>query len=145
MSDRALLDDLIISELPPDSPTRRATPAKPAPKTKPTVPYKEGMFVDPLVKIYGAFAIGLFPFDKLCAETIAENAEEMATAWDEWAKTSPKIRRMLAPLLNAGGFAKVVAAHTPIATAIAMHHVPASRKLVEKIQAYFDRVNSATD
>lgn len=129
MSDKPIVDELEIT--PVDSPrtvnrTQRTLP-RPTKKTAP--PYKEGALVGPLSKMYAALAIGLLPIAPKTATAIMSprvvtldddtevertTGEDCAHAWDEWAKTSPAVRRMLYPLINVSGGAKVVAAHLPI-------------------------------
>lgn len=93
--------------------TTRAKPSTPAP------PYKEGMFIEPLSKLYALVGIGFLGVGKpASAMAFMENGIECATTLDEWAKTSPKVRKMLAPLLNAGGMGAVAVAHAPIAFAV---------------------------
>lgn len=135
MSDKPLIEDLALStEF--DAAPRRPPGRPPGAKTKkPVPPYRQGALIEPLEKMYGALALGLMPFAPLTARSILSdvevtlednstvvrsNAENIAHAWDEWAKTSPAVRRLLYPLLNVAGGAKVVAAHLPILMAVAL-------------------------
>lgn len=129
MSDKPIVDELEI--FPVDTPraTNRTQRTSSRPSKKPVPPYKEGALVDPLSKIYAALAIGLLPFAPRTATAIMAprvvtldddtevertTGEDCAHAWDEWAKTSPTVRRMLYPFINVSGAAKVFAAHLPI-------------------------------
>lgn len=121
MSDKPIVDELEISLVTDDTTrtTPRRVPSGRPTKTKKTAPqYKEGALVEPLTKAYAAFALGTMPFAPMTANQIMQRAEECAQAWDEWAKVSPTVRRLLYPLLNVSGGAKVFAAHLPIAVAV---------------------------
>jgi hypothetical protein len=150
MTDRPIIDDLPdIEEIKDDSPLldapRRVNGATPArtsrTKTKPAPTYRKGALIEPLERFYATAAIGLLPFAPRTAEILAEQSEKCAQAWDEWAATSPAVRRMLYPLLNVSNGAKVAAAHLPIAIAVYMEIRPES-PLVSKLEAYLERMVS---
>ena len=162
MADKPLLDDLDIQELPPDfevagsngraftgtaRPARAATSAKKP--SKPAPPYKEGMFVEPLTKAYGLMALVLLPFKPNSAIAVAENAEQCAEAWDQWARTSPAIRKLLAPLLNSSGVAQVAIAHAPIGAAVvgelAPRYADVMMQLGARLGRAFNRQQSTDD
>lgn len=93
--------------------TTRTKASKPAPA------YKEGMFVEPLAQLYAMAGMGFLAVGKPnSAMAFMENGMRCAETLDAWAKTSPNVRKLLAPLLNAGGFGAVAIAHAPIAFAV---------------------------
>lgn len=86
----------------------------------PPPPYKEGMFVEPLAQMYAMAGMAFLMVGKEnSALAFMENGHNCAEKLDEWAKTSPRVRKLLAPLLNAGGAGAVAVAHAPIAFAVA--------------------------
>lgn len=142
MSDKPIIDDLDIQPV-EDTPPRRTAVASTTRKTKAAPPYREGKLIDPLTKVYAAFGLGLFPFAPRAAMAIAENAETCAIAWDDWARTSPAVRRMLYPLLNVSGGAKVVGAHIPILLAVLSERMEGSA-FAEKIESWLKTVTMPT-
>lgn len=91
----------------------------------PPPPYKEGMFVEPLSQIYAMMGMGFLALGKTnSGMAFMENGAKCAETLDEWAKTSPRVRKLLAPLLNAGGAGAVAIAHAPIAFAVASDYMP---------------------
>jgi hypothetical protein len=122
----SILDDLDrIEEIPglaEKVQERRTNGARNTTRTKastPPPPYKEGMFVEPLSQFYALLGMGFLAVGKQnSALAFMENGHNCAKTLDEWAKTSPKVRKTLAPLLNAGGFGAVAIAHAPIAFAV---------------------------
>lgn len=138
MSDKPIVDELEILPVEDSPKQRRQLPTRPtATKAKKTAPpYKEGALVEPLSKMYAALALGIMPLAPRTATAIMSEtedgstvAESCARAWDEWAKTSPAVRRLLYPLLNVSGGAKVVAAHLPILLAVGIESGIVSRFL----------------
>lgn len=159
MSDKPILDDLDIS-LVEETPRRmvsngraRATAKKPTPAP----PYRQGALVEPLSKLYGMVAIGLMPVAPRTAMTILSeqtvtdvesgqtetllNAEIIARAWDEWAKTSPAVRRLLYPLVNVGAGAKVFAAHLPLILALIVEFAPGFR-FSDQVESFLQSMSS---
>lgn len=128
MSDKPIVDELEITPI-DSEPRARRVPSGRAErvKAKAAPAYKEGALVEPLAKAYAAFAIGLMPFAPMSANQVMRNTEACAEAWDEWAKTSPTVRRMLYPFLNVSGGAKVFAAHLPIMIAVGLETGALSR------------------
>lgn len=143
MSDTPLVDDLQFSEI--DTPNRKA-PAKKAassrPKTAP--PYRQGALIEPLTRMYATMAVGVMPIAPRTGEALINQAETCAEAWDEWAKTSPAVRRLLYPLLNVSGAAAVFAAHLPIVMCIAMEMRPNS-SFADTVESYLAKVTPETD
>lgn len=122
----SILDDLDrIEEIPglaDKVEQRRANGTRNTTKTKtstPPPPYKEGMFVEPLSQLYAMAGMAFLAVGKQnSALAFMENGAQCAVTLDAWAKSSPKVRKLLAPLLNAGGFGAVAIAHAPIAFAV---------------------------
>lgn len=139
MTDKPLVDELDKLDITPsaDMPAPRRVPASSG-KAKTAPPYKAGALVEPLTKVYAAFGLGLMPFAPTAAGAIAENGESCAEAWDEWAKTSPAVRRLLYPLLNVSGGAKVLAAHLPILLAVVMERA-AGTNFADQVERYLSQ------
>lgn len=75
-----------------------------------------------LEKMYGTIAVGIAPFDMVCATEVAKNASVCADAWDNLARENESVRRILEKLVAGSAWGGVLMAHTPIIFAIAMHH-----------------------
>jgi hypothetical protein len=65
----------------------------------------------------------LLPFDQPCGTVIINSAEDCARSLDSLARENPKVRRALMAMVETSVWGQVIAAHLPIITAIAMHHV----------------------
>lgn len=143
MSDIPLVDELKFADV-DDSPNdRRSSPAKKTTsKTttrKAAPPYKQGALIEPLTKVYATFAVGCMPIAPRTGEALINNAEACAQAWDDWARTSPTVRRMLYPLLNVSAGAAVFAAHLPILMCIVMEARPNS-SFADTVESYLAKV-----
>lgn len=85
--------------------------------------------------LYTALAVGIYPFDNAIGSLIAESAEDCAVAWDELAKKNPAIKRTLEKLLETSAYGALIAAHMPIAVAVATKYVPNLRETYEQVFA----------
>lgn len=145
----SILDDLdAIKELPPEFVDRvadrkaatngasaRTNGARRQTRTvTPPPPYKEGMFVEPLTRIYGMMGVGLLLVGKQnSGRAFLENGEECAKTLDEWSKSNTKVRKMLATLTSGGQGMAVAMAHAPIALAVASDMAP---NMAEKLNEW---------
>lgn len=102
---------------------------------KPTPPKRKGQFVEPLTQIYVGVSMVLMPVDPICANAIAQCAEQAAIAWDELAYQNDAVRRALFALTTTSVTTKVIIANLPIITAIIMHHVPAAQRIMGNMGA----------
>lgn len=66
----------------------------------------------------------MFDSDGVCGPAIAGSAHTAAVAWDELAQKNPAVRRSLRKLTQGSAWGAVLAAHMPIAIAIAGAHMP---------------------
>lgn len=66
----------------------------------------------------------MFDSDGVCGPAIANSAHDAAVAWDELAQKNPAVRRSLRKLTQGSAWGTVLAAHLPIAIAIAGAHMP---------------------
>jgi len=108
-----------------NKPPRRNAPRARTSAPKKTVPAsKEGQFTETLLQMYGMVAMGIGMKDPQCAQVIMKQAEDCAVAWDKLAVENDSVRKVLFALTNVTGVGAVVAAHVPIAMAIAAHHGP---------------------
>lgn len=85
--------------------------------------------------LYTAAGLGIYPFDNVLGALIADNAENCAVAWDELAKKNPAIKRTLEKLLETSAYGTLIAAHMPIAVAVATKYVPNLRETYEQVFA----------
>jgi hypothetical protein len=76
--------------------------------------------------MYAMLALGLMIVDPTCAQAVVASAESCGLAWEQAAKESPAIRRVLTRLVTASVSGQIVAAHLPIVLAVAQHHVSPS-------------------
>lgn len=146
MSDKPIVDDLSFEDIEtePSVNDRKSAPAKTAtkrtpPKTKPAPAYRQGALIEPLTRLYATGAIGIMPFAPRTGETVLNQAEECAKAWDDWARTSPAVRRILYPLLNVSAGAAVFAAHLPILLSVVMEMRPNS-PFADQVENYLSKV-----
>jgi hypothetical protein len=140
MSDKPIVDDLSFEDI--ETVTKKAATAKKTkapPKTKTTPVYRQGALIEPLTRFYATMGIGTMPFAPRTAEAIINQAEECAKAWDDWARTSPTVRRLLYPLLNVSAGAAVFAAHLPILLSVAMEMRPNS-PFADQVENYLSKV-----
>ena len=122
------VDDLNFETIAPkDIPFTQADdfepPTKPKPRT--TKLRKE------IENIYALSAMAVFPFDPYIGNLLADNAENCATAWDELAARNPRVKKLLESLTQTSAYGAVIAAHLPIAVAVATKYVPQLRDSYE--------------
>lgn len=101
------------------------------PKATPSLP--KGGLRQPLENMYTGLGMAVMVVDQHCGQTIIDNAPECAKAMEELAKTNPAVRRLLMKLVSTSALGTVIAAHSPILMAIAMHHVPMLKANQEKM------------
>jgi hypothetical protein len=99
---------------------RRSEP-RPAKKIPPKP--RAGVLVKPFTDMYTTVGTMLLPFDQPCGTVIINSAEDCARSLDSLARENPKVRRALMAMVETSVWGQVIAAHLPIITAIAMHHV----------------------
>jgi hypothetical protein len=86
----------------------------PPPRSEPTDSYRAGKFKEPIEQMYGVFGLGLAPFLPRTGMAVLENAEQLATTWDQAARTNPAIKRILDKMISGGGWGAILMAHAPI-------------------------------
>lgn len=97
----------------------------PPPRSRPRAPAKKrGALVQPLTQLYTSVGALMIPFDPTCGSAIIANAENCARTLDDLAYQNDAVRRALTALVQTSVWGGVIAAHTPILLAIAIHHVP---------------------
>lgn len=101
---------------------RRTSPEDSAPGLTLPNPGRTTDLAKSLEKMYATIAIGLAPFDMICAQEVAANAPTCARAWDELAKQNDAVRRILEGLVKTGAWGGVLAAHAPLMVAVVLHH-----------------------
>lgn len=104
---------------------------KPPREAKPVPPYREGMYLQPMQEFYEFLAMVLMPLRPKAAmylampETLRDSetgeftegktgAQKCAEAWDNAAKKSPAVRRMLESFLVVSVWGTLVAVHIPL-------------------------------
>lgn len=92
-------------------------------KKSPLPPYRKGMFVEPLTKLYTGIGMSLMPFDMVCGTAVIESAERCAIALDDLAKQNHAVRKMLFAITQTSAIGTVLVAHMPILVAIMVHHM----------------------
>lgn len=107
-------------------------------KTEPST-YRPGALVKPLTSFYETIGgvIGLFG-DQTCGQVFIDGADSAAKSLDEWAKTSPKVRKVLMRMVESSAVTKVLIAHLPMGAAVLAHHAP---NALAKITALMMGVN----
>lgn len=95
---------------------------------RPTPPMPRKGLAGPLTNMYTGLGMTVSMIDKQCGMAIVESAEDCAQAWEDLAKTNPKVRRALLMLLETSDVTKIVIAHAPIMMAVMVHHMPLVRE-----------------
>ena len=99
-------------------------------------PYRQGMFVVPIEKLYRKAGKLVKAFDVPVGTVIIEQARECAEAWDDLARRNPAIRAFLARLTTTSAWSEVFMAHLPILLAIVLRD-----NIRTKIQEKFPSFN----
>lgn len=86
-------------------------------------PTRPGKIAKALTKYYGLIGIGVFPRCQSCGQTIVENAESAAMAWEQLARENVKVKRVMERLTESSATMTVIMANAPIVTAIFSHHI----------------------
>lgn len=84
---------------------------------------RSGALVKPLTDLYTSIGTMMLPFDQVCGLVVVNSAEDCARSLDTLARENPKVRRALMAMVETSVWGQVIAAHLPIITAVAMHHV----------------------
>ena len=95
---------------------------------------KKGVFVEPLMQMYGA--LGVFVTmrgDEHCGTAILEAGEKCAETLDELAYQNESVRRVLDALTTGSAMGAVLMAHAPIIIAVASHHGASRVPFVPKV------------
>jgi hypothetical protein len=104
---------------------------------KPTPPMPRKGLAGPLTNMYTGLGMTLAMVDKHCGMAVVESAEDCAQAWEDLAKTNPKVRRAILMLLETSDVTKIVIAHAPIMVAVMSHHMPLVREQQLKVVEMF--------
>lgn len=104
-----------------------------APMPEPKKTGRSSKIKTEMQNIYTAAGIAVFAFDQPLGSLIADNAENCAVAWDELAKTNPNVKRMLENFMQTSAYGSIIAAHMPIAVAVATKYVPHLRNTYETV------------
>lgn len=84
-----------------------------------------------LEKMYANIGTMAYLADPMIGTVILQQAEQCATSLDELAKTNPKVKKALMRMMESSSYGTVIAAHLPIAIAIATKYVPELRRNYE--------------
>lgn len=119
------------AEMPPDAPTikpqaftERTDFDAPKVDSKPS----NTMLRKGLEKMYANMGTMIFIVDPMVGTTILNQSAACAASLDELAKTNPKVRAALMRMMETNAYGAVLAAHLPIAVAIATKYVPELRR-----------------
>lgn len=128
----------------PDTPLDRKPDESPDTKAKghreaPIPRYQKGVIAAGMTKLYKRAGRVVKAMDKDIGTAIIECAEDCGEAWDELARTNPRIRRTLMKMISGGAWGSVIMAHLPIVLAIIMKdgikkHIP-FMKLIDSMMA----------
>jgi len=112
---------------------QREKKEKEPPKKLP--PRRKGAMVRQLEDLYTTVGLFVMAFDQPCGTAIVNSAAKCAEALDNLAYENDAVRRILYRILETSAWGTVLAAHSPIIMAIAIHHVPAVRTVMGKLMA----------
>jgi hypothetical protein len=124
------------------APPRASSPAPGAPLTPDearrfvkddTEHYRPGLLVKPLQDLYAAAGTVTLPFNAPVGTALLQNAETCAISLDNAAKQDPRIRKALMSLVKTSVWGPVIAAHMPIAMALAMTISPAAQRAMHTV------------
>lgn len=104
---------------PRPTPVRDSTPKAIKPP-KPAV--TDDVLTKALSEMYAFGAVMLMPVDQVCATAIVNSAEPCAQSLVKLSKENASVRRVLEGLTQTSAWGAVIAAHLPIAMAVAGHH-----------------------
>lgn len=114
----------------PDSSHKGKTP-------KGTPKWQKGVIATGMTKLYKRTGRIIKAMDRDIGIAVIESAEDCGEAWDELARTNPRIRTFLMRMIAGGAWGSLIMAHAPILMAIVMKdgirkHIP-FMKLVESV------------
>jgi hypothetical protein len=90
-------------------------------KTQPHTPrYQKGVIAAGMTKLYRRAGKIIREIDRDIGIAVMECAEDCGEAWDELARTNPRVRKFLLKLITGGAWSAVFMAHAPILLAIIM-------------------------
>jgi hypothetical protein len=121
---------------PVDREPDQAPDSKARGKTQPRIPrYQKGVIAAGMTKLYRRAGKIIKEMDRDIGTAVIECAEDCGEAWDELARTNPRVRRFLLKLITGGAWTAVFMAHAPILLAVIMKerirkHIP-FMKLIE--------------
>lgn len=90
---------------------------------KPSIGVPTAKLGKQMADMYAMLAMGLMLVDPVCATAVGGAAESCGAAWEQAAKESPAIRRVLTRMVTVSVTGQIVSAHIPIVLAVAQHHV----------------------
>lgn len=125
-SDESIDDLLAKARLDADTNPPETPPQLGRRTRKKTAPSSGGRskrsLVPELTDMYTTIGMGLMLVNPADAMVVVENAEKMATSLNAWGNTNSNVRRALERLCTTSAFGGVLAAHAPVALAIAANH-----------------------
>ena len=93
-------------------PLKRAAKDKPAPAPVPE--YRAGMYKVPVAALYGQVGQVVSYVAYPIGQALIGQAGPCAEAWDNLARTNPKVRKWLGNMTKTGAWGELIAAHIPI-------------------------------
>lgn len=129
----------------PDTPIDRSTGDEPPNskakgKRRQAIPrWQKGVIANGMTKLYKRTGKIIKALDRDIGIAVIENAEDCGEAWDDLARTNPRVRALLMKLISGGAWGAVLMAHLPILLAIVMKdgirkHIP-FMKLLENVMS----------
>lgn len=110
----------------PDGPITRTADVAPdgkarAGKVRPPVPpWRKGVIAAGMSRLYKRAGRIVRAMDRDIGTAIMEAADDCGEAWDELARTNPRVRGVLMKMIAGGAWTSVLMAHLPILLAIMM-------------------------
>lgn len=91
--------------------------------------WQKGVIANGMTKLYSRTGKIIKAMDRDIGIALIESAEDCGEAWDELARTNPRVRAFLLKLITGGAWGAVIMAHLPILMAIVMKdgirkHIP---------------------
>lgn len=88
-----------------------------------------------LLKLYEQIGTITLLVDPVCGTAIIEDADVLAHALAEYAKTNPKVEKAIRKLIETSAFGQMLTAHLPLILTVASHHTPLNKVVAQRLGA----------
>lgn len=112
--------------------------------------YKAGVIAKGMATLYRRTGKILKALDRDIGIAVIESADDCGEAWDDLARTNPRIRAVCMKLITGGAWTQLFVAHLPILLAILMKdairkHIPFGKFLARAMEPDEDQTSAVSD